>query len=564
MEDKKHERAEPAAEKKKELVKFICQRLGALKEERNPYEHVWDEVSEFVLPSRGTYSFKNVSTDPERKSRKRYDSTAVNAARNLTARILAEMTGTSTRWFDFRVPDPVVDGMEDVRRFLQLVSDKAYGILNSSGFRLAHVECTSDWVAYGTACLFMHEQEGELIFKAIPVSELFVAEDKNGEVDTVYRKFKMSLRQAAQMWSPMSLPKTWLQQLETKPDHMVEIVHCVMPNADYERGNPMAARMKYTSVYISENDKHMIFQGFVQRMPYKVFRFWKRTGECYGGSPSIDALADIRMLNSMEEANIRSVQLEAFPPMVMAHDSVVMPLRIVPNGINFAEFTPNGRPLIDRLIPPGSDKRSIETMMEQKRQAIRSAFFVDPLINRENSIRTAAEVAKRANEEMVGIAPFLNRYETEYLTPVLDHILEYILNTDPLIRLAIPQALSGQIPTIEYTATLAKTQRAQELNNMLQFMQVIQTMAAADPTVMMHINMNATFMQLVDLFSIPLDTIVPAAVVEQQKQAQAMAQQQAMALQTAQVVGDQMQGMAKAGLVDRQDLGLPPVDEGMN
>lgn len=250
--------------------------------------------------------------------------------------------------------------------------------------------------------------------------------------------------------------------------------------------------------------------------------------------------------------------------MVMAHDSVVMPLRIVPNGINFAEFTPNGRPLIDRLIPPGSDKRSIETMMEQKRQAIRSAFFVDPLINRENSIRTAAEVAKRANEEMVGIAPFLNRYETEYLTPVLDHILEHILNTDPLIRVAVPQSLSGQIPTIEYTATLAKTQRAQELNNMLQFMQVIQTMAAADPSVMMHIDMNATFMQLVDLFSIPLNTIVPAAVVEQQKQAQAMAQQQAMALQTAQVVGDQMQGMAKAGLVGREDIGLPPLDEGMN
>lgn len=564
MEDNNRDQNETVRkEKNKELVRFICQRMSALKDERNPYEHVWDEVSEFVLPSRGTYSYRSVQTDPERKSRKRYDSTAVNAARNLTARILAEMTGTSTRWFDFRVPDPVIDSMEDVRRFLQLISDKAYGILNTSGFRLAHVEATTDWVAYGTACLFMHEQEGELIFKSIPVSELFVAEDKNGEVDTVYRKFKMSLRQAAQMWSPQALPPSWLQQLENKPDHMVEVTHCVMPNADYKKGNPMAQRMKYTSVYISEDLKHLIHQGFVQRMPYKVFRFWKRTGESYGGSPSIDALADIRMLNSMEEANIRSVQLEAFPPMVMAHDSVVMPLRIVPNGINFAEFSPNGRPLIDRLIPPGSDKRAIETMMEQKRQAIRSAFFVDPLINRENSIRTAAEVAKRANEEMVGIAPFLNRYETEYLTPVLDHILEHILNTDPLVRLAIPQALSGQLPTIEYTAPLAKTQRSQELNNILQFMQVVQTMAAADPSIMMHVNMNATLMQLVDLFSIPLDTIVPSAVVEQQKQAQAMAQQQAMALQTAQVVGDQMQGMAKAGLVGREDIGLPPLDEGL-
>ena len=195
MEDNNRDQNETVRkEKNKELVRFICQRMSALKDERNPYEHVWDEVSEFVLPSRGTYSYRSVQTDPERNSRKRYDSTAVNAARNLTARILAEMTGTSTRWFDFRVPDPVIDSMEDVRRFLQLISDKAYGILNTSGFRLAHVEATTDWVAYGTACLFMHEQEGELVFKSIPVSELFVAEDKNGEVDTVYCKFKMSLR----------------------------------------------------------------------------------------------------------------------------------------------------------------------------------------------------------------------------------------------------------------------------------------------------------------------------------------------------------------------------------
>jgi hypothetical protein len=474
------------------------------------------------------------------------------------------MTGTGNRWFEYRIPDPTIDGIEEVRRLLQLLSDKAYGILNSSGFRLAHVEATSDWVAYGTACLFMHEEEGELIFKAIPIQEIYMAEDKNGEVDTVYRKFKISLRQAEQMWGADALPPQWVKQLKDKPDTMVDLIHCVMPNKDYQKGNPMAHRMRYLSVYITESHmKAPIHKGYVNRMPYKVFRFWKRTGEAFGGSPSIDALADIRMLNLMEEANIRSVQLEAFPPMVMAHDSVVMPLRIVPNGINFAEFTPNGRPMIDRLIPPGSDKRSIETMMEQKRQAIRSAFFVDPLINRENSIRTAAEVAKRANEEMVGIAPFLNRFETEYLTPVLDHILDHILGTDPIIRSLIPPAISGLLPTIEYTAPLAKTQRAQELNNMLQFLQITQTMAAADPSIMMHIDMNQTLMQLVDLFSIPMSTIVPAQVVEAQKQAAAMQQQQAMALQTAQVVGDQMQGMAKAGLVGREDLGLPPVEEGL-
>lgn len=553
---------DPRAEQEKmsALAEFCWKRLGVLENERRPYESVWDEITEFVLPSRGGYSYKDVKSDPERKSRRRVDSTAINAARLCTARIIAEMTGTSARWFDYRLQNPDLDQLEPIRRLLQSFSDKAYGICNSSSFRLAHVEATTDWVSYGTACMFVNEDDGQLVFKAIPIQELYVAENKIGEVDVVFRKFKMSVRQAAQMWDPGKFPESWSVALEERPDEEVEVLHCVMPNEDYIEGAIHNARFRFTSLYMSCKDKAIVHKGGFKRMPYKVFRFWKRSGEVFGGSLAMDALADIRMLNMMEEANIRNIQLEAFPPMVMAHDSVIMPLKVVPNGINYGGMSADGRRLIDRLLPSPGNGQKLENMLEQKRMAIRSAFFVDPLINRENSIRTAAEVAKRSNEEMTGISPFLNRYEVEYLTPILDHILEYILRTD--MSIVIPPQLNGLLPTIEYTAPLAKTQRAQELNNTLQFMQVVQTMAAANPDILMSIDSNALFMRLADLMGVPMDIIVPAEVIAAQKAQQAQMQQQQMMMQGVQMAGDQMANLAKSGLIGREDIGLPPQEEG--
>lgn len=538
------------------MLTLLIKREDALINEKRPYEPVWDEVNEYVLPSRGKYSYKEAKYDPERKSRKRFDSTPVNAARQLAAKIIAEMTGSSVRWFEYRAQNPVMDSMDSVRRFLQDLSDRAYTILNESSFRLAHVEATTDWIAYGTACLFVQRQKDDIIFKSIPIQELCIAENKKGEIDTVIRSFKMTIRQAAQMWGEEALPDSCRAKLEDRPDEEITISHCVMPNGEYKKGSMLSKQFRFSSVYYIKKDKKILHKGGVKRMPYIVFRFWKRSGEVYGGSPAIDALADIRLLNMMEEVSIRVAQLEAAPPMIMGHDSVVMPLRVVPNGINFGGFTPDGKRMIDRLIPQSSNVQYLENSKEQKRMAIRSAFFVDPLINRENSIRTAAEVAKRSNEEMVGAVPFMSRFEVEYLKQVLDALLEDMLENDPTI--VVPREMEMVIPTIEYTAPLAKTQRAQELNNSLQFLQVVQSMAQADPTVLRNLDMNATFRNLADLMSVPMKTIVPSEVVEAQKQQEQQMQQMAMLQQGMQAAGDQMQGMAKAGLINREDLGLPP------
>lgn len=539
-------------------VDKVMARYQELSAMRSNYESVWDEVTEFILPSKGSYSYRDSRSDPERRSRRRFDSTAINAARSLTARVLAEMTGTGLRWFDFRDPDPDIDKLPNVRRFLQDLSDDVYSIINNSSFRMAHVEATADWVAYGTACVLKEEIDGEINHRSIPVQELYIGENVKGEVDLVIRKYKLSLRQLIEHFGEENLPENLLAKKELRLDEEHEVLHAVMPNDEYYEGKKNKKYFKFKSCHVLPEFAHELREGGFKRMPYYVFRFWKRSNEVYGGSPGVDALADIRMLNLMVEADGRSIQLEAFPPMIMAHDSVVAPMRIIPNGINYGGMSPDGRRLVDRLIPAGNAGRGgLEHVMEQKRQAIRSSFFVDPLINRENSIRTAAEVVKRSNEEMVGITPFLSRYEVEYLTPVLDDLLDYVLRKDENKENEIPAELEGRIPKIEYTGTLAKTQRAQELNNTVQFLQIVQGLAQVDPAILQNIDMQAAFNRFADLLSVPQDIITSEEEMAQKQQQQQQMMQQAQGVQGMQQVTDSMANLAKSGLLKRSDLGLP-------
>lgn len=553
--------------KKDKTVSRILRRFASLRAIRTDYEPVWDEITDFVLPSRGTYSQLRSNTPAQIRGKRVLDITGIVSCRTLSARVVTEMTSQGERWFDFRMMDPVLDQNENVRRFLYEVSEKAYGVLNTN-WRLPHIEVTTDWVAYGTACLFvnrvMDERTGaeELVFKAIPVSELFLAEDFKGNPDTVFRYFQLPLRQIAQEFGTDEFSRDLMQVLEKDPDCLYEVIHAVYPSDDYDPGSYKKEKMKYKSCYVLRDKELLLSEGGFKEMPFIVFRFWKRTGEPYGGSPSWDALSDIRMINVMSETAIRSFQLEAFPPLIAASDGVIMPLRTVPNGVNIGGMSPDGRRLIEPLLTGGKTQLAFE-VLEQRRQAIRNAFFVDPLINRENSIRTAAEVQKRAAEELNGISPFINRYEEEYLEKLLDHVLAFVLDT-MYSKEEIPQEIRGQTTRIEYTGPLAKTHRGRQLESTATFLQLIQSIAQSDPTILGVLKPENLVLMLTDLLGVPFqilksqDELAEERRIAEQKQIFDMMMQAGPAMgQTAKGAASGMKDIAETAQIGLQGLGAP-------
>ncbi|MBA4259150.1 MAG: hypothetical protein C0446_08295 [Chitinophaga sp.] len=507
------------------LVGKVLNRFEKLQHTRNNYVKTWDEITTFFMPSRGQYASTAV-TKGENKAAKLLDITGVIAARTLASRIYTELTNPGDKWFKLTPKDNSVLS-DNALRFTQKLEDTIFTILQDD-WRLAHIEATHDWIAYGTACMMVHEYENEktnekeLCFKAIPVAELFIAEDFRGKVDTVFRKLKIPLRQIAQQFGTDNFETDLLRELENDPDAEFEVVHAVFPNEDYIPGGKMKGRMKFTSTYILLDKNLLLSSGGFKHMPYIVFRCWKRSGEVYGGSPAWDALPDVKMINAMVEAAIRTRQLAAQPPILTAADGVVLPLKMTPNGVNIGGISPEGRRLIEPFIS-GSNVNQAEEGIETRRMSVRHAFFVDPLINRENSIRTAAEVQKRASEELNGIAPIINRFEKEYLEQLVERVMMFLLDNIP-DKSIIPEELQGSDIKIEYSAPLSRTHKAKQLESTMTFLQLVQTVAAADPSVMKTIKSDGLMNMLVDLLNVPYDIVKSQEELAMEKQ-QAMQQQ---------------------------------------
>lgn len=555
--------------------------------QRKIYEKTWDDLTEYVAPSQGAFIYKQQKYDPQRKSYRRLDSTPATVARQLMAKVNAEMTGNSTRWFDWRDPNPDIDKIEKVRRCLYDLSDKAYNILNNGSFRTAHIEALLNWIVYGTGCLEAYtdddkdmDQEGPC-FKAIPLREIYIQENDDGMVDVIYRKFIYNYRQMCQFFGEETIPGDIHESCINDQYREFEIVHAVRPNDDYDPSKKRNDKFKFESKYLlmgsatvtgpgvgspTGSSNKLLKVGYFKRNPYIVFRFWKRPGEVYGGSCAMDCLPDIRILNIMVEAYLRILQRKSEPPMMMEHDSVILPLKLIPNGLTMGGVKDGRRQLMEVFEDRGGDEIILQAI-ELKKQQIRTAFFIDPRMGQDKSVRTAAEVNKRTDEELIGITPFLARLEVEYLIPTLDFVLDYVLEKNKgQYAIQIPQELHGRKPKIQFSAPLAQTQRGQELQNLVQLLQMTQNIGQIDPTVIQHLDMNTVFTELVDLLSVNMDVVVPAEVVQAKQAAAAKQQQQQQAMQNmnvgAQTASGALSNMSKAGLVGRSDLGLPELSQG--
>ena len=212
------------------IVNDILARFDTLKAQRQNYENTWDQITEFVLPHRGDFQVQR--SPGMRRDRRLFDTTAIQANEFLASTLHGGLTNPSVKWFNLKSSTPVLNTIEPIQNYLEIGTNLIFDVLNSpeSNFQSQNHELFLDLVAYGTACMYIDDTPGEPIsFRAVHLSEIFVAEDKRGHIDTVFRKFKFTARQAAQFWGADKLPNNIKTSLTDKPDERFEKLPAPLP-----------------------------------------------------------------------------------------------------------------------------------------------------------------------------------------------------------------------------------------------------------------------------------------------------------------------------------------------
>ena len=527
------------------LIAQLDRRYKTLGTQRSNWEKHWQELADYMLPRKADITKKR--TQGDKRTELIFDGTAIHAVELLSSSLHGMLTSPSTPWFSMRYRNPDLQRNDAANEWLELCIDQMYKAFNRSNFQQEIHELYYDLVVFGTAAFYVEGNKDGLRFSARHIAEVTVAEDQSGTVDTVYRKFKMTSRAAAQRFGEENLPTQMTKDLKDDPHKEHDLIHVVYPRG--ESKGKIAKDKPVASVYYHAESKKLISEGGFDDFPFMVPRFVKDSVSTYGRSPAMNALPDVKMLNKMSETTIRAAQKQIDPPLMVPDDGFVLPVRTTPGALNF--YRTGTR---DRLEPLqiGANNPLGLNMEEQRRNAIRQAFYVDQLLMSQGPAMTATEVLQRNEEKMRLLGPVLGRLQSELLQPLISRSFALLLRNGLLP--AAPEQLQGQDIDIEYVSPLAKAQKLTDLQSMLRGFEVMMQVAEIAP-VMDYLDSDKLVQYLVEVTGIPARVIRSdeevAEVRRQQEQAQAEQQEMQQQMMTAEAANQVAPLIKAAGEVEQ-------------
>jgi hypothetical protein len=433
-----------------------------------------------------------------------------------------------------------------------------YAAFHRSNFQEQIHELYDDLILFGTGVMLIEPDKEETFrFSTRHIAECYLAEDHNGRVDTVYRQFRMFARAAVKQFGADKVGDTILKTEERDPYEQVTILHVVLPRDDRDVRKVNKINKPFASFYIEPDQKIVLSESGYDELPYVIPRWLKSSYELgYGRSPSMNALADTKVLSKMSEITLRAAQKQIDPPLMVPDDGFMLPIRTVPGGLNF--YRSGTRDRIESLNIGANNPLGLQ-MEEQRRQAIRAAFYVDQLIMAQGPQMTATEVLQRTEEKMRLLGPVLGRLQAELLQPLIGRCWNIMVRNKQL-PVAPPMFDVADI-SIEYVSPLAKAQRQSEVQGLVRMLEMFQPLMSLDPGIIDHIDSDGLARHVIKVLGIPAsvtrgDLEIAAIRAQRQQQQQQQAEmQQAMA--TAEAAGNAAPALkAVDGMSDETGMAL--------
>jgi hypothetical protein len=505
------------------IAKEVIRRFDRLQTTRRDYENAWQEIRELVLPHHSDFQRKFPIGDI--RSTAIFDGTAVDAAEELANEITTNTTSATDRWFSLEVTDDV-EGLNqdpDVIGWLEAVADSIYTQYShpASKFYQTIYEANQELVGFGTSIINQEWVDGHLLFRAFPLADCYLDQNSKNQIDTVYRCLEYDSRQLIQEFPDSPLPE---QVYDDKDGAKTwEVIHGVYPRRD--KYNESSKGKPFASCWVLKEKGLTLKESGYNSLPYHVARWTTLSGEVYGRGPAIKCLPDIRMLNRMEYTIIKAAQKRTDPALFALNDGYLGPIKTAPGSINFIE----SMDALPRVVDVNGDLPFAEDKSEQKRQAIRRAFYGEWVKwNQKTERQSAYEISELVDQQLRKMGGIVGRLQGETHGPLIERSYELMME-----RQKFPQAppmLQGREIKIVYVSAAARAQMGTKLASMNRWLQNIIPIAQAKPEIMDVINASGWASAAARYTGVPRGVINSP---EQVQQIQADREQQAQLQQIA-------------------------------
>lgn len=517
------------------LREQLGQRWNGLKTERSGWLPHWKEISDLLLPRAGRYFLDDVNKGQKRHNQI-YDNTATRALRVLAAGMMAGMTSPARPWFRLTTSDPALDESAAVKQWLadcQRIMQMIYA--KSNTYRALH-SMYEELGAFGTAsCIIQEDFKNVLHINTLTAGEYALATNYKGEVNTLFREFKMTVAQLVAEFGKANCSKA-AQNLYDQGalDKWVTVMHCIEPRKDRDLTKRDAKNMPWRSCYFEaggDSDKVLRESGF-KSFPSLSPR-WAVTGaDIYGNSPGMEALGDIKQLQHEQLRKAQGIDYKTKPPLQVPTSAKNHELDTLPGGISYVD-TAQASGGIRTAFEVNLDLSHLLQDIMDVRDRINKSFYADlflMLANSSNPQMTATEVAERHEEKLLMLGPVLERLQNEILDPLIESTFARMVSTG--VVPPPPPELQGMELNVEYVSMLAQAQRAISTNSIDRFVGNLGAVAGIKSDVLDKFDADKWADAYADMLGIDPELIVPgeqvAMIRQQRAQQQAQMQQAAM------------------------------------
>lgn len=539
-------------------AKVLIERAGRLASDRGTAESHWQEIAELFTPMRADFN-QRVATPGEKRMTKVFDGTPGQAAENLSSALWGMLTNSANIWFELRPRDPGLAEQQEVKAWLEHARDRMLAVFAAGGqrFYARAVDLYSDLVNFGTGIFYEEEAPaaGGIYFTCRHLAECYIAENQYEQVDTVFRRFRWTARQAMQRWKDSAGPKL-RATYEKTPDQAETFLHAVLPVEDYDGEKKLDAAMRWASVYVCEADSNILSEGGYHDFPYQVPRWSQRSRSVYGDSPAMLALPDAKMLNQMSRTTIVGAQKAVDPPILAPDEGTVRGVRIgggsrggirtASGGIVYGGMDSQGRRMYDVLHAAGNIGLGLD-MEEQRRTAIREAFYASLLLLASQPGRTATEVLALQEEKLRLMGPHLGRVQSEFLDPLIGRVFGIMMRAGRIERPPMALAEAPELD-VEYVSPMARAQRATEAVAVVRSYEVggLIAQATGNTDALDNLNPDEAMRIAADANGLPATAMRSLDEVEQVRQQRQAVQAAMMASEQAPKVAGAVKDMADA------------------
>jgi hypothetical protein len=535
----------------KELIRKAKSLSGS--EERTNLETVWQDVNDIFDPKNANITVERSKGDKENITRL-FESAPINFVHQLKSIIIGVFFNRSIKPISITAKSEEINEAPEVKDWIDEFTKMMLGVMFNpkTGFERSQSEAVADDIRIGTIATFIEEgKESPIKYHTLNIKNFLIAENDEGDVDYVVIKDKMTAKQMIQKWGEDNVHEKVKKSFDKDPFTEFAVQLHILPREERDKNKIDKLNKEIAGFWIDEKHQVMIEELGWDSMPVAIGRSEKATGEIYGTSRAMIALADGRQINQMSRQLNEATEKTLNPPLNV-NATYSKRINLKPGALNSpdAKTLPVGRTPIEQILTIGNIPLT-QDLIQRKEQNIREIFFLDKLKIFDDPRATATQILELRAETFRIMGDFIFGivdYTEQILTRTFDILFNkiYMRNADGQFIIKDNTLFDKEIPSvllenpelkINYQNPITQSQKLNESASIEKLLAGVMNLAQVNPEILDNIDFDKVVSKSADILGIDPDIIKnPVLVKREREQRQAQSQEQQQLEQEAQAV----------------------------